>query len=65
MITSLLISVKFFLLHSSSILGTGYRKGDVIGCALDLYSGRLVYFKNGVCLGIAFQLMGKHDTLSS
>jgi hypothetical protein len=34
--------------------GEGYRKGDIVGCSLDLVTGNISYFKNGRCMGIAF-----------
>jgi hypothetical protein len=43
--------------------GEGYRKGDVIGCALDLSTGDLVYFKNGRCMGVAFTISANRNRL--
>lgn len=39
---------------SSSLYGASFTTGDIIGVALDLDSGNLTFYKNGVSQGIAF-----------
>eukprot|EP01119_Soliformovum_irregulare_P016706 TRINITY_DN4878_c0_g1_i1.p1 TRINITY_DN4878_c0_g1~~TRINITY_DN4878_c0_g1_i1.p1 ORF type:complete len:1021 (-),score=283.22 TRINITY_DN4878_c0_g1_i1:115-3123(-) len=41
--------------------GTGYRKGDIVGCALDLNNGNIIYWRNGLCQGVAFSQVETAD----